>query len=480
MNRFAATLASQLMAAIPATAPLIQDAVRVESGLLTGEVALATQLDLLFLSPFKTVLNRGVLEERCTQGPFLFIVDGLDECEDKQGAEEFIDHMLTFFEEHPSIPLRLFVASRVEQHIRERLEVDEVQLGNLDSHSPRWDIEKYLQASFQAAAKRNRLIRAYVKACGEWPAKSDMRQLIDHVGGSFVLASSIFKFIVQPATADDPLTPMDRLPQTLRMNGLDGLYAQILARSQNLPYFHNIISTIALLKEPQSIADIAKFLGIQTFQVLHVLLNLQAIIHVPGTDDEGVVTLCHTSLRDFLTTELRSGSFFVSHSFHLHLSYYCFHSLVEGGNDQFSPCCGAYYGAHWQVSNYPDEIERFKAHQSLFVGRLPSHAFLCSMLWYSIVFRRVKLGDVLYSDMLAECAQLLAMAVECSDSHIRPWLGAELPIAWRTVPPPAGVYIRRSKTILKVGPIYKAVQRASTAIHAKVRFYVFKRAFSVI
>jgi hypothetical protein len=296
-----------------------------------------------------------------------------------------------------------------------------------------------------------------------------MRQLIDHVGGSFVLASSIFKFIVQP-TADDPLTPMERLPQTLMMNGLDGLYSQTLARSQHLPHFHNIISTIALLKEPLSIANIAKLLGIETFQVLHVLLNMQAIIHVPGTDNKGVVTLCHTSLRDFLTTELRSGSFFVPHSFHLHLSYYCFSRLFEGGEDKLTYYCLRHYYVHWRASNYPDEIERFKAHQSLFVGRLPSHAFLCNVWWYCILFGGGKLKDAVYMDMLAECARHMAMAVEYPDSCIRQWLETkpgDTVVSMFPMPVSEGMLMRGSTNIEHV---YEAVQRASLAIRAKVRF----------
>ncbi|RXW14116.1 hypothetical protein EST38_g11741 [Candolleomyces aberdarensis] len=230
MNRFVVTLASQLVGAIPATEPLIEAAVRREPGVVTGDASLATQLDLLILSPFQAVIDQGVLAENLANGPFLIVVDGLDECEDKQGVEEFIDHMLNFFEEHPKIPLRVFIASRVEQHIRERLETDGVLLGNLDSHSARKDIERFLQASFQIAAKRDRVIRAYVRARGSWPTQSDMDKLVKHINGSFVLASSIFKYIVQPATETDPTTPMDRLPLTLEMNGLDGLYAQALAR----------------------------------------------------------------------------------------------------------------------------------------------------------------------------------------------------------------------------------------------------------
>ncbi|KAJ2920939.1 hypothetical protein H1R20_g16155, partial [Candolleomyces eurysporus] len=112
-----------------------------------------------------------------------------------------------------------------------------------------------------------------------------------------------------------PPTPMDRLPLALKMNpGLDGLYAETLSRSKYLPYFSDIISTIALLGAPLPTSGIAELLGIHTYEVVNVLVNLQAIIRIPGTDDIPV-TLCHTSLRDFLTTQDRSGDFF-AHPFH--------------------------------------------------------------------------------------------------------------------------------------------------------------------
>ncbi|RXW11445.1 hypothetical protein EST38_g14410 [Candolleomyces aberdarensis] len=160
MERFTVTLAGQLVAAIPATAPLVEAAVKAQPGLVTGDASLATQLDLLLLSPFQTVVEAGILEEALARGRFLIVIDGLDECEDKSSVEEFIDHLLDFFKKHPTIPLRVFIASRVEQHIRARLEVDGVRLGNLDSHWPGEDIEKFLQGSFQAVAKRDRVIRA--------------------------------------------------------------------------------------------------------------------------------------------------------------------------------------------------------------------------------------------------------------------------------------------------------------------------------
>ncbi|RXW15567.1 hypothetical protein EST38_g10287 [Candolleomyces aberdarensis] len=330
LNGFAATLSSQLASVLPATMPLLEAALKADSGLLDKNASLTRQMEHLVYEPFKAIMKGDVLNEARAKGAFIIVIDGLDECEDKRGVEELIDHMLSFFKQHPTIPLRVFIASRVEQHIRARLEVDGVWLSDLNSYRTWDDIETFLHASFHDVAKRDRVIRAYVQAHGEWPTQSDMYRLMKHIGESFILASLIFKFVVHPATEDDPSTPMERLPRTLQMNGLDSLYIQTLSRSQHLYHFSNVISTIALLRYPLPIAGISRLLGIEVFEVVRVLLNLQAIIHVPGTDDEGTVTLCHTSLRDFLTTESRSGSFFVSPSFHLHLSYHLVSSTFEG------------------------------------------------------------------------------------------------------------------------------------------------------
>ncbi|KAJ2925402.1 hypothetical protein H1R20_g11671, partial [Candolleomyces eurysporus] len=391
MHRFAATLAAQMVAAVPATASFIKAALQDNPGLLAQGASLTMQLERLVYEPFQAALKRGLAIKGLFKGPFLIVIDGLDECEDKHGVATFIDHFLDFFRRHPSIPLRFLITSRVEEHIRTRLENGAVLLGNLNSHSADEDIEMFLQASFRDAATNDRVIQTYVQAHGEWPTKPDMNKLVQHIKGSFVLASTIFKFIVQPATEEDPLTPMDRLPLA-EMNGLDSLYAQTLARSQHLPHFRNIIATVALLRRSLPIIGIAKLLGIEAFEVVHVLLNLQAIIHVPGTDEEGKVTLCHTSLRDFLTTESRSGCFFVPPSFHLHLSYYCFASIYDKSAEITHHYAERHIHAHWRrfpelkACDLINEIGLFKAQacQSPLVKRPLYHAFLCSLSFYSL------------------------------------------------------------------------------------------------
>jgi hypothetical protein len=396
------------------------------------------------------------------------VIDGLDECEDKQAVEELIDHILKFFEEHPTVPLRIFIASRVEEHIRSCLKTDGVVLGNLDSHSARGDIEKFLEASFASVAKKNCVVKAYVRTRGSWPTESDKCELVEHINGSFVLASTMFKYIVQPPTKEDPATPMERLPLTLGMNGLDGLYSQTLTRSQHLPHFRNIISTIAFLKRAQPIVRISDILGIEVFEVVHVLLNLQAIIHVPGTDEEGEVTLCHTSLRDFLTTEGRSGPFFVPPSFHLYLSFYLFSSYICGGHAYYPD----FFDTHWQSFARPGdcdfltEIEHFKAHQPLPVNGVFYHRFLCYMLFHTFFHTEMGVVNRGSCHMLTECANQLVLAVECADPHTRCWLDNKLSFTFRHV---IGKY-----TSQFTENTYKALQhdlqRVSTAIRANVYF----------
>jgi hypothetical protein len=253
------------------------------------------------------------------------------------------------------------------------------------------------------------------------------------------------------------------------MNGLDGLYSQTLTYSQHLPHFHNIISTIALLFDSLPIVKISALLGIEAFEVVRVLLNLQAIIHVPGTDEEGQVTLCHTSLRDFLTTKSRSGPFFVPRSFHLYLSYYCFSSLIGESNAGGGTYSWHYFDSHWQSfagvddCDFLTEIECFKACQPLLVSGVSYHSFLCSILFFAFSIQsknQLLNGD---SYMLTECANQLVLAAECAEPHTRRWLDKQLP-PYMVAPP--------SSTSQFTEQTYEALQhdlqRASTAIRANV------------
>ncbi|RXW14223.1 hypothetical protein EST38_g11631 [Candolleomyces aberdarensis] len=340
---------------------------------------LHVQMETLVLAPLREIVHRSEGPE--LRGAI--IVDGLDECEAEQyhdttstgpratptrtNAQDQLEilQVLQAASLDPCFPFRILIASRPERIFREFFDPDinPTFAQKLDlnvEHNADADITLFLGAQFDLIRRRFNFpsswpppgtIRTLVEnASGQfiyaatvirlfdtghreppmalleailkmnWPTQIERRKLVKHIGGSFIFASAVFKFIMAVNTeANDPRTPMDRLPLALEMNpGLDGLYAQTLARSKHLPRFSDIISTIALLSEPLSTSAVAELLGIQIYEVVNVLVNLQAIIQVPGTDDIPV-TLCHTSLRDFLTTQSRSGDFFAHPSHHVRL-----------------------------------------------------------------------------------------------------------------------------------------------------------------
>ncbi|RXW14868.1 hypothetical protein EST38_g10993 [Candolleomyces aberdarensis] len=351
MLRFAVTLASQIATVIPETVPFIEAALTEQPGLLKpGTLSLEFELENLVFEPFKAAFNSSSTlssppgRTSPSPPPFLIVIDGLDECEDKEGMETLIDSMLEFFEANPTIPLRFFITTRIEQHIQDRLEVPEVILDNLDRHGSYHDIVMFVEAEFQREAKRNRVIRAYIQQHGNWPTADHRYKLIGHIRGSFIFASTLLKYILW--NKGDGLTPMDRLPLALEMNpGLDGLYTQTLARVEHLPYFMDIISTITLSHEFHSISRLAQILRIKTFEVLHVLVDLQSIIQVPGADTRDVVTLYHTSLRDFLKTESRAKRFLVSPNVYLPLSYHWF--ITPSGGLQLESSYSSEFRVYW-------------------------------------------------------------------------------------------------------------------------------------
>ncbi|KAJ2919061.1 hypothetical protein MD484_g1334, partial [Candolleomyces efflorescens] len=283
IGRLPNTLASQMALSLPETAPLIEAAVKAEPELLKvkSSFSFSARLQRLLYEPFKTVAGQAsrALAKFLTN-PYLIVIDGLDECKDKEGVQEFITTTLRFFESNPAVPLRILITSRVEQHIHPLLTADSgVLLKDLADHCTRKDIETFMQTVFEAETRSNPVVQAHIRQNGPWPSEDDSRKLVDHIGGSFIFASTLFKFIFRGTSPDDLSTPLERFPLALNIDpGLDGLYSQTLARSENLPHFPEIIATLTLLAWPLPISGIAELLDIQASAVAHVLVDLQAII----------------------------------------------------------------------------------------------------------------------------------------------------------------------------------------------------------
>ena len=320
MYGFARTLAAQMSGGggVSGMEKYVKEALRSNPSVVDlDSVSVKTQVEQLVLRPFKAS-ESGIVT--LLKGPYLIIVDGLDECEDKEQVGEFIDCILEYFKENPRVPLRFFISSRVEEHIQLRfqnLAGDEVTLENLLDHAPDEDIRRFLETEFRQASKLSLVLQAY----GDWPDDEDISKLVIVAQGSFIFASTLVKYILTPTL--DGATPMDRLPAALNMTlGLDGLYLEKLSHTDNIPFASDVLSTLALLQKPVSISSIARLIGIKPHDVMAVIVHLQALIQIPGQDDVPI-TFFHNSLRDFFMDETRSGRYFAPPGFHYELFEMC-------------------------------------------------------------------------------------------------------------------------------------------------------------
>ncbi|KAJ3545843.1 hypothetical protein NMY22_g2279 [Coprinellus aureogranulatus] len=280
--RFVVTLASQMVGIIPETAPLVAAALKVPS--LAG-AGVVTQFRRLVLQPLQAVvsLEQGASDQVCAP-PFIVVIDGADECDDRDDMAELIEHLLEVFKENPRLPLRILFVSRIEAHIQGRLEDGRVHIENLRCYQALEDITLLVNDTFERARKRDRVIRSY--GC-RWPSDSQVRSLVNHANGSFIFARTLLDYILGlDSVPHDGLTPMDRLECALNLNGLDAFPGEFcrLVRIRHIP--------------PPGHPDV------QDHQHLD---PLQSIIYLPATDDTGV-SFFHASLADFLHDGRRSGS----------------------------------------------------------------------------------------------------------------------------------------------------------------------------
>ncbi|RXW12529.1 hypothetical protein EST38_g13325 [Candolleomyces aberdarensis] len=122
-----------MAAVVPETAPFVRAAV--------------TANPVFGLWAAQTAVERGPIGSLGGRA-FLIVIDGLDECEDKDEIQDFIEGMLAFFDDNPFIPLRVFITN------------------NLVDHCSDDDITTFLDILLESERRRNPVIQAYISEHG--------------------------------------------------------------------------------------------------------------------------------------------------------------------------------------------------------------------------------------------------------------------------------------------------------------------------
>jgi len=336
ISRLIPTLAHQVSLSFPAVKPLLEKAIRDEPAVLGPSVSLAHQFQKLIIEPIHSITSKVPSSFEVSSHPAkqnIFVIDALDECNDKAQMVAFIDLLLNAFPGRSYLPFRILLTSRVEEHIRKRFDVSGTQsvLYHLDiaAYDARLDIQAYLQKQFNCIYDQN--LRVMQRIPKPWPSSKDLSVLLNKAGSSFAFAMTLIQFV-----GGYPM-PHKALQKMLEsgVNGLDPLYEQVLSSASGTADFLQILGTIMILENNKSITFLGSLLHLQNEDVVCELLGVQSIINIPGNDNEPIM-LYHTSLRDFLTIKSRSQQYFIDPPLrHLHLAIHCLKHLTEYPSKDF-------------------------------------------------------------------------------------------------------------------------------------------------
>jgi hypothetical protein len=320
ITHFISTLAYNLAFSVPDTRPCIENVLRQNRYL--DNRSLETQFQKLIIEPMQSLTQ--------PRRPTVIIVDALDECDDRQMVAEFIGIVAQAFRDH-QLFLRFFFTSRVEEHIRSMFAtspaLDVTYCLNLHDFNAGRDIHTFFRSRFATIYQQKHRLMRHVSL--PWPSESDLDELVEKSSESFIFAFTLVNFV-----NDGSDLPHRKLRAALQTHsGLDPLYTQVLQSAPRGPYFTGVLETIITIAEPVSIMDLACLLQVEGGDVIHALQGVQSIIMVPE-DDEQPVRLFHTSLRDFLTSRIRSGSFFINPvTSHLSIAADCLAVMVTHRGD---------------------------------------------------------------------------------------------------------------------------------------------------
>lgn len=349
-----ATIAAQLAISIPSTRPFIEQVVLDDLSIF--DKRLRVQMDLLVIQP----LIRASLQTGCsTPWPFLFIIDGLDECTGGK-VQANILYMLNhaLLQLRVSLPkLCLLIASRPEPAI---CDIFEGKLSNITHHivldhsyDPDRDIATFLRSSFaDIYHRRHARFPSMSSLILPWPSQDVISFLVKKSSGQFIFAATVVRFI-----DEDRKLPTSQLQVILdiceSLNAsqhktnpfalLDQLYAHVLRSSEEIHKVISLLGAIFYLEHNQNPtpAFLESLLGLNPDDVILLFWDLHSIVHIPASRTESI-HFYHASFRDYLMDHHRSED--------LHIDEHVSHSLLlESSMRQLSKM----HLAEWQVVDEP-------------------------------------------------------------------------------------------------------------------------------
>jgi NACHT domain len=351
---------------------------------------LEIQFEKIIIGPLKSI-----------ETPTTIVIDGLDECKDKEPVSQFLSALARHVNEIHNA--KFFITGRPEDHIRYGFEIPSLRtkilpLHDVESAVVDSDIESYVKTRLMEIAARK-----WGSIVGPWPLDSDVIAITRRSSGFFIIASVIIGFI-----DDHYETPQDQLKLILSMpdsgiyagkSVIDVRYSQILSSnfrdapeddSKPFERFRLVVASIVLAFNPLSRASLARILGTSSERIWMILYRLHSVLIVPDSDAEPI-RICHKSFADFLTDQQRCSDARLhinALSHHSHFGISCL--KLMNSTLRTNICCLPRYAMN-------SDIKDLAARREKYIG--PPLMYACEF-WINHLLSSGRAGDVTSAEIV--------------------------------------------------------------------------------
>ncbi|PPQ79263.1 hypothetical protein CVT25_002733 [Psilocybe cyanescens] len=325
-----ATIAYQISLSIPNFRERIKASI--DHDPLIFDRSLSVQMSTLVIQPLQDYISSD------TAAPTrVIIIDGLDECEDRQGQVEILATISKALQQH-RLPFIFLVASRPEHDIKTAfgygyLKDITARVPLDDEYRPSDDIRLFLQDSF-TEIKEIHPFRADIP--DTWPDGDILESLVKKSSGQFIYASTVIKFVKsnrhRPPQRLEIVLGLRPVQRDMPFAELDALYMHILSSAENPEAVLQILAYEFLTSQGMHEYEGVDLdvLSLQPGDVAELFCDLTSLVSVTVHNYDVELDIFHASLEDFLLDQSRSQQFWInSKLWHAKFAHIFIH-YVEG------------------------------------------------------------------------------------------------------------------------------------------------------
>ncbi len=298
-NNIIPTLAFQLSQSSPAYRSALCKVLKEEPQ--ASKLDVRWQFQKLIEGPVRAV--KGAVPEDT-----IIVIDALDECDDGEAFRLFLGTLLKLA---PDLPFKIFLTSRPEPVIRQKMlepgcPRSVLHLHDIEESVVEADIKKYLTDAFHT-----------MSPC---PSSYQVEQLANRAGRLFIYAATVVRYIHPDSAIVDSAARLKRVLSLTTGSGkqhekLDELYTNVLSAAFNNDLEEDekdnirlTLWTVACAREPVSLKTIASLQSLRKDSLQTSLELLRSVLFVQEGAD-GLVAPFHASFPDYLLQCDRSKEF---------------------------------------------------------------------------------------------------------------------------------------------------------------------------